>query len=63
MHVGTSANWKYTNSHSMGPGGVPPGPNRGQKPVPTSLTASLAQGMNMPGTPAHKPSFLPVDLS
>ena len=29
----------------------------------TSLTAPLAQGVIMLGTPIHKPSFLPVDLS
>ena len=41
----------------------PKGLNGGLEPVLTSLTASLAQGMNMLGAPTHKPSFLPVDLS
>ena len=40
----------------------PEGLNGGLKPVLTFLTAS-PQGMNMLGTPTHKPSFLPVDLS
>ena len=41
----------------------PKGLNRGLEPVLTSLTASLAQGVNMLGTPTREPSFLPVDLS
>ena len=41
----------------------PNGLNGGLEPVLTSLTASLAQGMNILGAPTHEPSFLPVDLS
>ena len=41
----------------------PKGLNRGLEPMLTSLTASLAQGMNMLGAPSHEPSFLPVGLS
>ena len=41
----------------------PEGLNRGLELALISLKASLAQGVNMLGTPAHEPSFLPVDLS
>ena len=41
----------------------PKGLNGGLEPVLTSLTASLAQGMNMLGAPTCEPSFLPVDPS
>ena len=41
----------------------PKGLNGGLEPVLTSLTTSLAQGVNMLGAPIHEPSFLPVDLS
>ena len=40
----------------------PEGLNGGLEPVLTSLSAALVQGVNMLGEPAHKPSFLPVDL-
>ena len=41
----------------------PKGLNEGLEPVLTSLSGTLTQGIDMLGEPAHKPSFLLVDLS